>query len=196
MITRELVNLYGYPAAVCMQLKVGTCTCFCAAVGHKLKILVLNQFLLMDKPNLLACLTCTCTSARKWQRLSAYLAGLTQEYTSKSDWALKLPCLSLLGCLVRYPRIATKMADDLDFARRLRCFPTDAFTGLNQYVKKDIRLCLKNLQTVERKQKAKLRRRKQEKFWEQKHAAARRVSERATVALAMVVEAIRRKRLG
>ena len=87
-------------------------------------------------------------------------------------------------------------AGDLDFARRLRCFPTDAFTGLNKYVKKNIRLCLKNLQTVERKQKAKLRRQKQEKTWQQKHAAARRVSGRATVALAMVVEAIRRKRLG
>ena len=51
-------------------------------------------------------------------------------------------------------------AGDLDFARRLRCFPTDAFTGLNKYVKKNIRLCLKNLQTTERKQKAKLRRQK------------------------------------
>ena len=107
MITRELVNLYGYPAAVCMQLKVGTCTCFCAAVGHKLKILVLNQFLLMDKPNLLACLTCTCRSARKWQRLSAYLAGLIQEYTSKSDWALKLPCLSLQGSPRKWRTILT-----------------------------------------------------------------------------------------
>eukprot|EP00439_Symbiodinium_sp_Y106_P007509 s876_g1.t1 len=56
-------------------------------------------------------------------------------------------------------------AGDLDFARRLRCFPTDAFTGLNKYVKKNIRLCLKNLQTAERKQKAKLRRQKQEKTW-------------------------------
>ena len=71
----------------------------------------------------------------------------------KSHWALKLPCLSLLGCLVRYPKIATKMVDDLDFARRLQCLPTDAYAGLNQYVKKDIRLCLRNLKSVERKRR-------------------------------------------
>ena len=102
---------------------------------------------------MLASLTCTCRSARKWQRLSAYLAGLIGGYLLKSHWALKLPCLSLLGCLVRYPKIATKMVDDLDFARRLQCLPTDAYAGLNQYVKKDIRLCLRNLKSVERKRR-------------------------------------------
>lgn len=107
----------------------------------------------MVRPNLLACLICTCKCARKWQRISVYLAGQIQEHTSKTDWALKLPDLALLGSLVRYPKIATKMVDDLDFARRLQCFSTEAFTGLNQYVKRSIKLCLMHLRSVERKQK-------------------------------------------
>eukprot|EP00439_Symbiodinium_sp_Y106_P008636 s2295_g1.t1 len=104
-------------------------------------------------------------------------------------WALALGRLALIGALSKYPVLAPRVTDDLDFGRRLQRFSSQDLQGFPTGTKKSICLCIRNLQIFEKKggqrKKAELRKQHQEELLQQKHAAAKLVAERAAVALTM-----------
>ncbi|CAE7516152.1 unnamed protein product, partial [Symbiodinium sp. CCMP2592] len=138
----------------------------------------------MDTPVLFSALNCTCrTAAKKWTRLPHNLKLAISQFTRRSDWALRLGHLALIGALSRYPMLASRATDDFDFGRRLQYFSVQDLQGLPRNTKKTIRLCIANLRAFEKKKKQKerteLRKQKQEELLRRKFEATKIVVERA-----------------
>ncbi|CAE7032204.1 unnamed protein product [Symbiodinium sp. CCMP2592] len=154
----------------------------------------------MDTSMLFGALICTCSvAAQKWSRLSVHLKRLVAGFSKRSDWALTLGRLALIGALSKYPMLAPRITGDLDFGRRLQRFSNQDLQGLPLGTKKNIRLCIKNLEIFEKKRKqeeqAEFRKHKQKERRREKQEAARRVAKRAAMALEMVAESIQRRTL-
>ncbi|CAE7032206.1 unnamed protein product [Symbiodinium sp. CCMP2592] len=108
----------------------------------------------MDLPTLLSGFACTCRTARQWAKsVPVHVAVMIQRYTSKGDWALGLPPLAFLGCFAMFPKLAEKIVNDWDHARRLQCFCPDDFQGFNVAVRGRLRLCLSNFDKYQKRQR-------------------------------------------
>ncbi|CAE7892792.1 unnamed protein product [Symbiodinium sp. KB8] len=146
----------------------------------------------MNASVLFGALICTCSSAaQKWTRLSENLKLTVAGYSSRSDWALTLGHLALIGAFSKYPMLAAKVVCDLDFGRRLQCFSDQDLQGLTTGIKKNLRLCVRNFENFDKKrkqrQRAELQNRKREEFRKRKQEVASCVAKRAAMALSMVL---------
>ena len=88
-----------------------------------------------------------------WKKLPNSAKDLVQQCIPTASWALKLQHLALLGSFGMYPKLSPQIVNDLDFARRLRCYVSQAFSGFSGNVRNVFKLCLNNLEKVEKRQK-------------------------------------------
>ena len=73
---------------------------------------------------LLASLACTSRFAQKWVEILMDIQG----FTSRTDWALQLDNLSLLGAFVKYPLLPPRVTQGLGFGRKLLCHVSHTVT--------------------------------------------------------------------
>ena len=100
---------------------------------------------------------------------------MVQQYSSPTDWALKASRLALLGCFAKYPKLSSKITDDVDFGRRLLHYSEDDFAGLGCDNKKNMKLCLKNAKKFDQKRN---QRKKKERKQMNKQELQRKKKER------------------
>ena len=112
---------------------------------------LIRPYQAMDLSSLFGSLICTYRSAQKWASLATSLKVMVREYSSRTDWALKTSRLPLLGCFAKYPKLSSKITDDVDFGRRLLQYSEDDFASLCPNNKKNIKLCLNNAKKFDQK---------------------------------------------